>query len=55
MSQGLASGGRVVGSLARSGEVGQLSAGLLVLVLDLLSDGAYGCKSDKVSLQYHDE
>lgn len=42
MGQRLAGGGRVGRSLARGREVGQLGGGLLVLVLDLLGDGACG-------------
>lgn len=39
MGQRLAGGGGVGGSLTRSGEGGQLSSGLLVLLLGLVGDG----------------
>lgn len=38
MGQRLAGGSRVVRGLARSGEVGELGRGLLVLILDLVGD-----------------
>lgn len=40
VGQRLASGSRVGGGLARGGEVGELGRGLLVLVHDLVGDGA---------------
>lgn len=39
MGQRLAGGSRVGGGLAGGGEVGQLGAGLCVLIRDLLGDG----------------
>lgn len=42
MGQRLAGGGRVGGCLARGGEVGELGAGLLVVLLALLGDGTCG-------------
>ena len=42
MGQGLAGGSRVGRSLTGSSEVGELVGGLLVLVLDVLGNGAWG-------------
>lgn len=49
MGQGLAGGSRVRRCLARGGQVGELGAGLLVLLLTLLSDGT--CGKGAVSLR----
>lgn len=49
VGQGLAGGSRVRRCLARGGQVGELGAGLLVLLLTLLSDGT--CGKGAVSLR----